>query len=285
MLKDLLGVIAFSSAIFVNSLGLAHSVLEKNVVDVFKSDSFLVQYELINVTSDAHEAVQQYYKENSNIVTVAKFGNDKLNITDSYKKGKLVQSIGFLSKDGVDYAISAMGKRCYSDVGLTNFKNVSVIPSGSVEQAFDSSLFSFKYHFLPFMPEENKAIGVLDGRESTMNICNVYQKDGKVTVAGKLLDYVDYKTANDMQIVSKGRYYFDNGRIVNYVRIDKDAVVEIEPEMQALVGADKVNFGGYVKIKVLAFTKDVNPNLFVLPKNVKVYKPKNIGNVSNKDFY
>ena len=285
MLKNLFGVIAFSSVILVNGLGFAHSSLEKNVVDVFKSDSFFVQYELIDVTSNAYEAVQQYYKENSNIVTVAKLGNYKLNITDSYKKGKLVQSIGLLSKDGVGYAISAMGKLCYSDMGLTNFKNASVIPSDGVKQAFDSSLFSFKYHFLPFMPEENKAIGVLDGREAIMNICNVYQKDGKVTVAGKLLDYVDYKTANDVQIVSKGRYYFDNGRIVNYVRIDKDAVVEIEPEIQALFGTDKVNFGGYVKMKVLAFTKNVNPNLFVLPKGVKVYKPKNVGNVSSQDFY
>lgn len=285
MLKRMCKLVVFSSMFILSSIGMAHSPLEKNVVDILKSDSFLIQYELINVNTDAHEAAQQYYKENSNIVTVAKLGKDKLTVTDSYKKGKLVQSIGFLSQNGVDYAISAMGKRCYSDVGLTNFKNASVVPSNSVTQVFDANLFSFKYHFLPFIPEENKAVGVLDGRESTMNICNVYQKDGKVTVAGKVLDYVDYKTADDMQIVSKGRYYFDNGNLVNYVRIDKDSVVEIEPEMQALVGTDKVNFGGYAKVKVLAFFKDVNPNLFILPKGVKVYKPKGVDNISNQDFY
>ena len=278
-------LVVFSSMFILSSIGMAHSPLEKNVVDILKSDSFLIQYELINVTTDAHEAAQQYYKENSTIVTVAKLGNDKLLITDSFKKGKLNISSGLLNKDGVDYGINAMGKRCYSDVGLANIKNAFVISTGSVNQAFDSCFLSFKYHFLPFMPEENKAIGMLDGIESTMNICNVYQRDGNVMVDGKLLDYVDYKTSDDMQLVSKGRYYFDNGKIINYVRIDKDAVLEIEPEMQALVGSDKVNFGGYVKIKVLAFTKNVNPNLFVLPKGVKVYKPKNVGNVSSQDFY
>lgn len=285
MLKRICKIASFCSLFFLSSVCMAHSPLEKNVVDVLKSESFFIQYELINVSTDAHEAAQQYYKENSNIVTVAKLGNDKLTVTDSFKKGKLVQSIGFLSKDGVDYAINVIGKRCYSDTELTNFKNASVIPGNSATQMFDASLFSFKYHFLPFIPEENKAIGVLDGKESTMNICNVYQKDGKVTVAGKVLDYVDYKTADNMQIVSKGRYYFDNGKIVNYVRIDKDSVVEIEPEMQALVGTDKVNFGGYAKVKVLKFVKNVNPSLFILPKGVKVYKPKGVENISNQEFY
>lgn len=285
MFKRLCGILIFGGVLATNSLGFAHSVLEKSVVDTLKSDNFLIRYELINVTSDASETVEQYYKENSNVVTVAKLGDSVLTITDSYKKGKLAQSIGFLKKDGVDYAISAMGKPCHAGNGLANFKTVSVLPVDSVKQVFDGNFFAFKYHFLPFMPEENKAVGALDGKEAIMNICNVYQKDGKQVIAGVEHDYVEYKTSDALEVVSKGRYYFKDGKIVNYIRIDKDGVIATDQQMQELIGLDQIKFGGYAKVKVLDFTQDVHPNFFVLPKGVKVYRPKGIENMSSGQFY
>lgn len=276
MLKKYAVGIGISLSFLFNCTVMANSMLEKNIVDVIKSNQFTIQYtlvnELTNIKNDTYEATKQYMKDNRQVITVIKNGNENLSIVDHYKKNKLEQSMAMLYKDGVTYSIVAVKKKCYNDSGFIKGVPLVKMTNNTALQMFEGYFSNtFSYHLLPLVPSENK-VNDINGNEVTSNICNVFVRDGKEDIGGTIVDFIEYKTPSNMEVESVGRYYLLNGILIKYIRLDKEKDFPIEEEWQKAYGTDKYGYGGYAILDVKQFTKYVNPNLFQIPKSAKIHE-------------
>ena len=276
MLKKYAVGIGISLSFLFNCTVMANSMLEKNIVDVIKSNQFTIQYtlvnELTNIKNDTYEATKQYMKDNRQVITVIKNGNENLSIVDHYKKNKLEQSMAMLYKDGVTYSIVAVKKKCYNDSGFIKGVSLVKMTNNTALQMFEGYFSNtFSYHLLPLVPSENK-VNDINGNEVTSNICNVFVRDGKEDIGGTIVDFIEYKTPSNMEVESVGRYYLLNGILIKYIRLDKEKDFPIEEEWQKAYGTDKYGYGGYAILDVKQFTKYVNTNLFQIPKSAKIHE-------------
>lgn len=278
MLKRLITNIIVLAVLLLNGAVNASSVLEKNITDVLESDSFLIQFTVVNrltnIKNDDYEAWVQHDKDNKIVFMVAKMGSDRLTVIDQYRKNKLENSVGGLYKDGYSYNFMNGGKKCYGADGLIITKGMPISKmnnDGSLktfERIFSSMFYS---HMQSILPNQKENI-MVNGSVVISNVCSEFVKDGRENIGGVTVDYIEYKTPGGSELESTARYYIQNGRFVKYIRFDKEKDFPIEEEWQKAYGTDKYGYGGYAILDVKQFTKDVNANLFQIPKGVKIHE-------------
>lgn len=277
MLKRLIRNIIVLAVFLLNGTVNANSVLEKNITDVLKSDNFLVQFTVVNrltnIKNDGYEAWVQHDKDNKIVFMVAKMGSDRLTIMDQYRKNKLENSVGGLYKDGYSYSFINGGKKCYGDDGLIITKGIPIskMNNDSSLQTFEVMFSMFDSHMQSILPNQKENF-MANRNVAGSNICSEFVKDGKENIGGVTVDYIEYKTPSGSELESIARYYIQNGRFVKYIRFDKEKDFPIEEEWQKAYGTEKYGYGGYAILDVKQFTKDVNPNLFQIPKGAKIHE-------------
>ena len=278
MFKRLIRNIIVLAVFLLNGTVNANSVLEKNITDVLESDNFIIQFTVVNrltnIKNDEYEAWVQHDKDNKMVFMVVKMGNNRLLVTDVYKKNKLDTSVGALYKDGYSYNLMNSRKKCYGENGLTIAKGMAIgkMNNDSSLQTFEGILNSMFYcHMQSIFPNQKENF-MADRNVAVSNICSEFVKDGKENIGGVTVDYIEYKTPSGSELESTARYYIQNGRFVKYIRFDKEKDFPIEEEWQKAYGTDKYGYGGYAILDVKQFTKDVNPNLFQIPKGAKIHE-------------
>lgn len=254
--------------------------LVDSILEVLKSDAFTIQYKMTTVKSALSELENRRRGENAVNITLVKQGNDTLIIEDQMYGNKIRWSNGFLYNNGNLYGLG-IPEKSLSDIN--NWNNYSrevlkyidedtsnplvdtyrqMIPKDS---AYQTGLSNFKVHFLPFMPEENKM--AVNGAVYLKNECNEYSTSGNEKINGIDLQFIEYKTPKDCLMEAFTRYYFDNGKLVKCVRINKDRIIEAKNGQQ-------VQIGGYAIIDISTFTSEIDSRFLELPVKAKIKKQK-----------
>lgn len=274
-------------AMFVSSSVFAMTNLEKGVIDLLNSNNFLIQYKFLHqVTNTENYLVKKnnkLNKENPVIVTVAKMnGNFYSNTENLYGKQKMISTS--IYKDGKSYMFGE------NKVVGSKRNHIMMMQDDYAKSSFNMWIDKFKGYLSGFVPmnssgmsnismmmggagvplssgvSANGMVQLGDGRNFVIEQCNVFSKVGTEVIAGKKLDFVEYKTDNNALNPAVCRYYFLNGVLVKYIKIDKEQTFNIDGE--------KHGTGGYTVVDVLRFTKNVNAELFELPKGAKIIENK-----------
>lgn len=299
-MKKLLKTLFVIASISIVSVANASDPLIDSVVKVFKSDMSTIKYDITTVYNSSSQSTK--LSGNQATTYLLKNGNSELTVTEFSNNGKIYSTVCDLHLDGFSYRFSTQGNISVLDteqwqkINSLAFKvsdeeiladtqaelemmqkkdklsdELVKINSRFTGSTYNSILAGLKYYFLPLMPEENKII--VDGKETFLNGCAEYSKSGTQVIAGKSLQFIEYKTPDIFPIAMTARYYFDNGRLVKYVSITKNDEMEVSPELQAAYGDNIVtNMGGYTIINIHELTTDVDNNFLMVPPNIKIVK-------------
>lgn len=265
----------FVACIGLSNLAYAANPLTDQIVSVFKSDTSTIKYSIVLV-ADSMTIEQKMNSKNIKYeYTLVKNGTNKVSIADTYNMGNLMMSSVLMYKDGNSYSFGSVGnKLAYNADGY-------VKPAGSIIQftgdgqknadlSYDGFFNMIKMHFLPLMPEDNNT--VYEGQNTVVNNCTVYSKTGNETVSGRNLQYVEYVSPAECDLKSVTRYYFDSGKLVKCIRIDKGDEMQLDPEYAAIMGQDTVKVGGYAILDIKELSVNVNEILLNLPPKAKIMK-------------
>ena len=242
------------------------------IVNVFKSDTSTIKYSIMQIQNSMNQVQKDQAKKVKYEFTLIRKGTDEVSIVDTYTTNKLASSMVSLYVNGESYSFGGTAKPAYNEQGLLkpSYGAMKMIGGGekNSDANYKSYLFMIKYHFLPLMPEDNKA--VIDGKELAVNSCTNFSKKGTELINGKSLVYMEYVSPKEYSVQSVTRYYFDNDRIVKCIRIDKEGTVPLDSDMAELLGKSTVEVGGYAIVDIKKMSLEANENFLKLPFKTKV---------------